>query len=175
MTAFEGWSVRLSSIAVAATGFALLWFKYGMESPDPFAVVNHPGQIWALKSHVLVAPLFVLAIGFITVRHIWRHIVRGVKPGRGSGLTTALAVVPMTVSGYMIQVVVSDALRTAAIVVHVGSSVVFTVGAGFHFVAMWRYVRSVGSETFLARVRMAEQGEAGRTGDGDDGPEGIGR
>lgn len=175
MTAFERWSVRLSSVLVATSGFALLWFKYGMESPDPFAVVNHPLQSWALKSHVLIAPLLVLAIGFITVRHIWRHIVRGVEPGRRSGLTTAVALVPMALSGYLIQVVVSDSLRTAAIVVHVGASVVFTIGAGFHFVAMWRYVRSVGSETFLARVRMAEQADAGRTGDGDDDPEGIGR
>jgi len=175
VTAFERWSVRLSSIAVAATGFALLGFKYGMESPDPFAVVNHPGQIWALKSHVLVAPLFVLAIGFITVRHIWRHIVRGVEAGRGSGLTTALTILPMAASGYMIQVVVSESLRTAAIVVHVGSSVVFTVGAGFHFVAMWRYVRSRGIETFFSRVRMAEQVEAVRTGDAGSDPEGDGR
>lgn len=157
MNGFERWSVRLSSIVVAATGFALLWFKYGLESADPFAVVNHPLQIWALKGHVLVAPLFMLAIGFITVRHIWRHIVRQVQPGRRSGLASVIALVPMTVSGYLIQVVVSDTLRTTVILVHVASSVVFTIGVGFHFSLMWRYVRTSRHETSCSPVRMEEQ------------------
>lgn len=157
MNAFERWSVRLTSLAVVVTGFAILWFQYGVESPDPFAVVNHPLQIWALKGHVLVAPLFVLAIGFISVRHIWRHIVRGVEPGRRSGLLTVAALVPMVASGYLIQVVVSEGLRTAAVVTHVASSVVFTVGVGFHLVLMWRYLRKLRTETFCAQVRMGEQ------------------
>lgn len=157
MTSFERWSVRLSSIGVAVSGFALLWFKYGVESADPFAVVNHPLQIWALKGHVLVAPLFMLAIGFIAVRHIWRHLVRRVQPGRRSGLVSVVALVPMAVSGYLIQVVVSDALRTIVILVHVASSVVFTIGVGFHFSLMWRYVRTTRYETSCSRVRMEEQ------------------
>lgn len=157
MNAFERWSVRLTSLAVIVTGFAILWFQYGVESPDPFAVVNHPLQIWALKGHVLVAPLFVLAIGFISVRHIWRHIVRGVEPGRRSGLLTIAAIVPMVASGYLIQVVVSEGLRTVIVWTHIGSSVVFTVGVGFHLVLMWRYLRKLRTETFCAQVRMGEQ------------------
>lgn len=157
MNAFERWSVRLTSFAVIFTGFALLWFQYGVESPDPFAVVNHPLQVWALKGHVLVAPLFVLAIGFISVRHIWRHIVRGVEPGRRSGLVTVAALVPMVGSGYLIQVVVSEGLRTAAVVTHIASSVVFTVGVVFHLVLMWRYLQEQRSETFCAQVRMSEE------------------
>lgn len=157
MNAFERWSVRLTSLAVIVTGFALLWFQYGMESPDPFAVVNHPLQIWALKGHVLVAPLFVLAIGFIAIRHIWRHIVRGVEPGRRSGLLTVAALVPMVVSGYLIQVVVSEGLRTAVVVTHIASSVVFTIGVGFHLVLMWRYLQRLRRETFCAQVRMSEE------------------
>ncbi len=157
MSAFERWSVRLTSLAVIVTGFALLWFQYGVESPDPFAVVNHPLQIWALKGHVLVAPLFVLAIGFISIRHIWRHIVRGVEPGRRSGLLTVVALVPMVASGYLIQVVVSEQLRTVLVVTHIASGVLFTVGVGFHFVLMWRYLRKLRSETFCAQVRMSEE------------------
>ena len=157
MSAFERWSVRLASLAVIVTGFALLWFQYGVESPDPFAVVNHPLQIWALKGHVLAAPLFLLAIGFITVRHIWRHVVRGVRPGRRSGLLTALSLVPMIASGYGLQVVVSEGLHDALVALHIASSVVFTVGVGFHLVLMWRYVRTTQAETFGARVRMKEE------------------
>jgi len=157
MNSFERWSVRLSSLAVIVTGYALLWFQYGVESSDPFAVVNHPLQIWALKGHVLAAPLFVLAIGFIMRRHIWRHIVRRVVPGRRSGLVTAASLVPMVASGYLIQVVVSESWRTAFVVLHIVSSVVFTVGVGFHFVLMWRYLNRLRSETFCAQVRMTEE------------------
>lgn len=157
MNAVERWSVRLTSVAVIVTGYAILWFQYGVESPDPFAVVNHPLQIWALRAHVLVAPLFVLAIGFISIRHIWRHVVRGVEPGRRSGLLTLAGLVPMIVSGYLIQVVVSEGLRTTVVVIHIASSVVFTVGVGFHLVLMWRYLRKLRNETFCAQVRVSEQ------------------
>lgn len=156
MSTFERWSVRLTSLLVVATGFALLWFQYGVESADPFAVVNHPLQILVLKSHVLVAPLFVLSIGFISVRHIWRHIVRGVVPGRRSGLVTVIALLPMAVSGYLIQVVDGPGFRSAVVWLHVGSSVLFTVGVGVHLVLMWRYLRKLRHETFCAQVRMKE-------------------
>lgn len=157
MSPFERWSVRLGSLAVILTGFALLWFQYGVESSDPFAVVNHPLQVWALKGHVLAAPLFMLAIGLIAVRHIWRHLVRGVRPGRRSGVLTVLSLAPMVASGYLIQVVVSEGLRDALVVIHIASSVAFTVGVGFHFVLMWRYLRDLRSETFCAQVRMKEE------------------
>lgn len=156
MSPFERWSVRLSSLLIVATGFALLWFQYAVEATDPFAVVNHPLQIPALQSHVLVAPLFVLSIGFISLRHIWRHIVRGVEPGRRSGLVTAVALAPMAVSGYMIQVVVDPGLRGAVVAVHIASSVLFTVGVGVHLVLMWRYLQKLRHETFCAQVRMKE-------------------
>ncbi|MFW6084294.1 MAG: hypothetical protein ACODAA_03695 [Gemmatimonadota bacterium] len=175
MNAFERWSVWLTSVAVIVTGFAILWFQYGVESPDPFAVVNHPLQIWALKGHVLVAPLFVLAIGFISVRHIWRHIVRGVEPGRRSGLLTAATLAPMIASGYLIQVVVSERLRTVVVVTHIVSSVLFTVGVGFHLVLMWRYLRRLRTETFCAQVRMSEElGMATRDVRGDREPKAAG-
>lgn len=162
MSPFERWSVRLASLAVIVTGYALLWFQYGLESADPFAVVNHPLQIWALKGHVLVAPLFVLAIGFITVRHIWRHIVRRVEPGRRSGLLTVVALVPMVGSGYLLQVAVSEALRQTLVVVHIASSVAFTVGILLHLALMWRYLRVLRDETFSAQVRMKMKEEPGR-------------
>lgn len=156
MNSFERWSVRLTSLFIVISGFALLWFQYGVEPTDPFAVVNHPLQIPALNGHVLAAPLFMLAIGFISVRHIWRHIVRGVVPGRRSGLLTALALVPMAVSGYLIQVVVDPAVRSAVVAVHIGSSVLFTAGVAVHLGLMWRYLRKLRHETFCAQVRMKE-------------------
>lgn len=156
MNGFERWSVRIASLLIVVSGFALLWFQYAVEPADPFAVVNHPLQIPALKSHVLAAPVFMLAIGFISVRHIWRHIVRGVVPGRRSGLLTVVAIVPMAASGYLIQVVVDPTFRSALVAVHVASSVLFTAGVAVHLVLMWRYLRKLRHETFCAQVRMKE-------------------
>lgn len=156
MSPFERWSVRLTSLVVAVTGFALLLLKYGFETADPFAVINHPFEPWALKSHVLVAPLFVFAVGLIATRHVWRHVVRGVEPGRRTGLITLVSLVPMAVSGYAIQVVVSETWRTAAIVTHIASSVLFTLGIVAHLVLMWRYLRALQDETFCTQVRMKD-------------------
>lgn len=156
MNPFERWSVRLTSLGISATGFALLWLKYGFESADPFAVINHPFQPWALKSHVLVAPLFVFAVGLIAARHVWRHIVLGVEPGRRTGLVTLVSLVPMAVSGYVIQVVVSEAWRTAAIVIHISASVLFTLGIVAHLVLMWRYLRTLQDETFCPQARIRD-------------------
>jgi len=153
---FERWSVRITSLVVTLTGFGLLWLKYGFESTDPFAVINHPFQPLALKSHVLVAPLFVFAVGLIATRHVWRHVVLGLEPGRKSGLVTLVSLVPMAVSGYAIQVVVSETWRTAAVITHIVSSVLFTLGIMAHLVLMWRYLRARQDETFCEQVRMVD-------------------
>jgi len=153
---FERWNLRLASLAIIVSGFALLWMKYGLESTDPFAVINHPLQPWALKSHVLVAPALVFAIGLIARRHIWRHLVRRVEPGRGTGLATLISLVPMAASGYALQVIVSESWRTAAVVTHVASSVLFTVVVLAHFVLMRGYLRELQDETFCEQVRMKE-------------------
>ncbi|MEE8487085.1 MAG: hypothetical protein V3S56_02865 [Gemmatimonadota bacterium] len=156
MSPFERWSVRITSLVVAVTGFALLWLKYGFESADPFAVINHPLQPLALKSHVLVAPLFVFAVGLIATRHVWRHVVVGVKPGRTTGLVTLVSLVPMAATGYAIQVVVSETWRTAAVVTHIAASVLFTLGIVAHLVLMWRYLRSLRDETFCTQARTVD-------------------
>ena len=156
MNPFERWSVRITSLGILVTGFALLWLKYGFESADPFAVINHPFQPWALKSHVLLAPMFVFAVGLIAARHVWCHVVCGVEPGRRTGFVTLVSLVPMAVSGYAIQVVVSEAWRTAAIVTHIAASVLFTLGMVAHLVLMWRYLRTLRDETFCTQVRMKD-------------------
>jgi hypothetical protein len=45
---FERWSVRIASLLIVVSGFALLWFQYAVEPADEFAVVNHPLQIPAV-------------------------------------------------------------------------------------------------------------------------------
>jgi hypothetical protein len=121
-----------SSGAVAVTGFAYAALKYLLRPADPFAVVNHPLQPVMLKLHVLVAPLFVFAIGTIAFRHIWPHFRARVQRGRRSGITTALVLLPMVASGYLIQTVTHMGWLRALMIVHLVTGAVFAVAAAAH-------------------------------------------
>ena len=105
MTRFERWSVWSSAIATGLTGLGFFWAKYLVESSDPWALVNHPLEPWLLKIHILVAPVFVFAVGLITIRHVLMHIRARIRRGRLSGLAMVWLMIPMVGSGYLIQVV----------------------------------------------------------------------
>jgi len=122
---FERWSVWITSFLTVVSGTGYFVTKYLMTAPDPYAVVNSPLQPIFLKLHVLVSPLLLFALGLITVRHVWRHFRSGVRWSRKSGLTAALAVVPMVVTGYLIQVLTAAGWIRAMAIAHV----VFGAGA----------------------------------------------
>jgi hypothetical protein len=132
MSLFEKWSVLSTSLVTAVTGIVYFWMKYFMESTEPWAVVNHPWQPWVLKAHILVAPLLVFAVGSIAVRHIWKHFRGRVAWGRRTGLTTAIALAPMVLSGYLIQAVTADEWLRAIAISHIAVSFVYTVGVAAH-------------------------------------------
>lgn len=135
MTRFEKRLLWGSTGVVAATGFVYLWMKYALSPAQPWDVVNHPLQPHVLKLHILAAPVMVFAIGMITTRHIWRHFRENVARGRRSGLTAALVVVPMVVTGYLIQAVTHVGWLKGIAYAHIGFSIVFTLGLGAHGVA----------------------------------------
>lgn len=132
MSPFERWSVLTTSLLTAATGIVYMWMKYFMESSDPWAVINHPLQGWFLKTHILVAPLLVFAVGMIAVRHVWRHFRAGVRHGRRSGLTTGIALAPMVVTGYLIQAITAEGWLAAMAISHIGVGLLYTVGLAVH-------------------------------------------
>lgn len=138
MTRFEKWSVLSTAAATGATGLAYLWVKYGMEPSEPWAVINHPAQPWLLKSHILVAPLLVFAVGMIALRHIWRHYRSGMLWGRRSGIVTGLSLVPMVMTGYLIQGITHELWLPVVAWVHIGTSIVFVVGVAVHAVVLAR-------------------------------------
>ena len=128
MTGFERWSVWISAAAVSVTGVGFMWTKYFVTPTEPWAVVSHPLEPWFLKTHILFAPALVFAVGLIVIRHIVPHIVRGVQRGRRSGLVMVWTLVPMVVSGYLIQVVTLPWLLTAFVVLHIVTSGLFLAG-----------------------------------------------
>jgi len=119
--------LQLSLLAMAVTGLVFAWMKYFMKSDDPFAVANHPLQPYFLDAHVLLGPIAVFAIGWVFGNHIW-PAYRGGAPNRASGIVAMLFIVPMTLSGYLMQVSVAEATRKAFAVTHWVSVGLFAIG-----------------------------------------------
>ncbi len=144
MSRFEKLSVWITSIAVALSGFGYTWTKYFVENPDPFTAINHPLEPWFLKVHVVSAPLFVFAIGLLAGRHIWTHIKNRVQFGRRTGFTIVGVIVPMVLTGYLIQVITPLSLLAALAVSHIGLGVLFTVGMVLHQLTVGRRQKGPG-------------------------------
>jgi hypothetical protein len=138
MKRLEAWSVHVSTLLVAGTGLVYAWMRYLAPGGDPYSVVRHPWQPAAQHLHVLVAPLLVFATGLIWKQHVWGHWRRGVPQRRRSGLALLLALVPMVVSGYLIQTTVGDGWRRAWVGVHLAASALFLLGYASHALAALR-------------------------------------
>ena len=128
MSRSEAWSFHASNALVALTGMVYAWMRYFARSDDPFAAVNHPWQPTLQHLHVLGAPLLVFVAGWVGRQHVLGRITSGSKPRRASGLVLALLFVPMAASGYLLQTATDEAWRTAWVVVHVATSVLW-IGA----------------------------------------------
>ncbi len=136
MTAFERWSVWLTSAVVAGTGSLYAWMKYLLVPIDAFAVVNHPLQPLVLKLHIVSAPLLVFVIGMITLRHVWPHYRALVPRGRRSGMVVALMTAPMILTGYLVQVITNVGWLLAIAVAHLVLGIMYAVGLVLHQVAV---------------------------------------
>lgn len=145
MTVFEKWVVWVSSLVVTLSGLIYWWMKYLMPSPDGFSVIRHPLQPLILKLHIVTAPLLVFAIGTIAVRHVWRHVTSGARQGRLTGLSTMLAVAPMIVTGYGLQVATDEAWLKVVGLAHIGTGFAYALGLALHQILVHR-PRSSGAE-----------------------------
>jgi len=144
MRRWEPWVFNSLGLAVAASGFAYLWMKYGLETDDPFALVNHPWEPAMLDLHVLTSPAFLLAFGILFNAHIVKQLRAWRRDNRVSGLFSLALFALMAVSGYLLQVGTSEALLTALVVVHVGSGTLFAVAYVGHLILtlrMWARAR----------------------------------
>lgn len=142
MTAFERWSIWISSLLVTGTGLVYGWMKYLLPEPAGFSVIRHPLQPVFLKLHILTAPLLLLALGSVAVRHIWRHLVTGTRQGRASGWSAAFSTVPMIVTGYFLQVLVAEELLRSLAIAHIVTGLVYGGGLLVHQVMIRRIRRT---------------------------------
>lgn len=138
MNRVERWAVWTTSAATILSGVVYLWMKYLLVSEDPYSVVNHPLEPWALKVHVLVSPLLVFALGLIALKHVVEHLRRKVPVGRRSGLLLVGSAAPMVLSGYWIQVLTDDRWVRIAAWVHIAAGLLFAFGVAAHGLAVLR-------------------------------------
>ncbi len=141
MSRFELWLVHTSNLAVGGTGLIYALMLYVLESEDEFSVVNHPLQPQTQHLHVLLAPLFVFSVGLIWRRHIWSHWKKGVRSGRRSGTSLLFLLLPMVLSGYLLQVSVDPQWRQAWGILHLATSGIWILAFLGHFVAGRRFRR----------------------------------
>ena len=138
----ERWFLHASSFLVGGTGLVYAWMRYLAVAEDPYAVVNHAWQPGTQHLHVLVAPLLVFGFGLLWAAHIRRGLRSRGRIGWVSGVGAALLGLPMAASGYLLQVTVEEAWRTAWIVVHLVTSGLWLVAYVAHLPVFRRRGRS---------------------------------
>jgi hypothetical protein len=138
MTRLERWLMLVSSVLVTATGVVYLWMKQLLPNDDPFAVINHPLQPMMLKLHILTAPFLVFALGLIAVRHVLAHWMAGMPRARRSGVTAALTIIPMILSGYLVQAITNARWLAVTSWVHVATGLIYAAAFAVHQVMVRR-------------------------------------
>ncbi len=132
MKPFQRRLLLVSSLLTGLTGLVYWWMKYRMEPMNEWSAINHPLQPWALKAHILVAPVMVFALGLVASDHIWRHLRSAGVPRRRTGLTLTIVLIPMVFSGYLIQAVTHPGWLAALAWVHLVTGSVYLVGILLH-------------------------------------------
>ena len=132
MNRFDAWTVHLATILVGGSGLGYAWMLYLLEPSDPFSAVNHPLQPTVQGLHVWTAPLLVFGAGLIWRSHVWRHYREGVSRGRSSGVAMLANLVPMVISGYLLQTAVSPGWRRAWLVIHLATAALWLAGYLLH-------------------------------------------
>ena len=142
MTALERWSLHLSALLTGTTGLVYGWLRYFGQRPGEFGVEPSPLQALLQHLHVLAAPLLVFSLGMLVRGHVL-PMWRGGRPGgRRSGITLALILAPMVLSGYALQVAVDPRWRLAFAWIHGVFSLLFMAGYFVHQASTWSVARA---------------------------------
>jgi hypothetical protein len=142
MTRWQAWYTHLVTIAVGLSGVAYFFMKYAIKADDPFSVINHPWQPYALDVHVFGAPLLLFAFGLLFESHIQKQLKTGRSVNRRSGYISIVTFALMTVSGYALQVSAMAELSRAALIIHILSSGIFLVSYVMHQVVTFKIWRA---------------------------------
>ena len=132
MKRWEAWINHWGWAATAATGIAYGVLKYFVRSADPNSRVPHPLAPPLLAAHVLVAPVAVFALGLIFRRHAVAKLASDRPERRATGSVLIYLAIPLSVTGYVVQVLTGDAARTWTGWSHAGLGLVYALGYLMH-------------------------------------------
>ena len=137
MTTFQRQFVYISTIAAFISGVLYIGLRTFAEPEDPWAIVNHPLEPWALKAHILTAPIMLFAVGLITAQHIIRSLRSSLPNGRQSGLIMTVLFGPLALTGYLLQTVISPLVTSVLSWTHLGLGLICAVALAIH----WRVLQ----------------------------------
>ena len=132
MKRWEAWWNHAALAAVSLTGLAYGILKYFVPGADPDSRAGHPWQPAMLKTHVLVAPFAVFGIGLLLRRHALARWRQGEQSGRKTGVIMLWIFLPLSLTGYLIQVLAQREAVRAAGWIHAGLGALFLLGYAFH-------------------------------------------
>jgi hypothetical protein len=146
-----------SMAVVTLSGLAYYVMKTWMRPRDPYSVLGHPFQPYALALHLLAAPALVFVLGLIFREHVMEKLRGGRSvPGRRGGIGLAATAAPMVVSGYALQIASSPGMRSFLSYAHLATGLVFALLFVAHLAATLPRRR--------AAARLAEPPPAGAPG-----------
>ena len=129
------WSTHLAVALSAGTGIVYGWMRYLCVPEDEFAIVNHPWQPDLQHFHIIVVPLLVFVCGLLWSTHVWPRVKSGFRSRRTTGLVLAAGLLPMVLSGYLVQVVADETWRLVWVWTHGVTSTLWTLGYLVHQLA----------------------------------------
>ena len=119
--------VHLSVLAAGLTGVVYGVMRYLLEPADEFALVNHPAEASWKAAHIVLAPLLLFACGLVWRGHVWPRVAARMPERRITGLALFLLLLPMTASGYLLQVSEADSWRELWIWTHAGTGTLWVL------------------------------------------------
>ncbi|HVG24600.1 MAG TPA: hypothetical protein VND45_10625 [Thermoanaerobaculia bacterium] len=126
--------LHLTVALTSVTGVVFAVMKYFLDSDDPFSVVNHPLQPHMLSAHVVVAPFVLFILGWTFSNHILPKYRFGDDRNRRTGIGVTALILPMALSGYLLQVSVNETLRAVMAWAHWITSGVFIIAYLIHLI-----------------------------------------
>jgi hypothetical protein len=132
MKRWEAWTNHLGIVSVALSGIAYGVMKYMLSNPDPDSRLGHPWQPWALRIHVLAAPIAVFGLGLIFRRHAITRFLGGDREGRQSGVLLLRLAIPLGLSGFIVQALAGDSARRWTGWIHAALGLVFAGAYAVH-------------------------------------------
>ena len=132
MKRWEAWWNHAALAAVSLTGIAYGVFKYFVANPDPDSRAGHPLQPVFMKAHLLAAPFALIGVGLLLHRHALARMRRGEPQGRRTGGLILWLLVPVALSGVLIQVLVDARAVRWTGWTHAALGALFVVGYALH-------------------------------------------